>query len=236
MLKKIKSLEKDGITFTASHLVEIFPSPLPDSIDENPIDSEDDLFRASSSAGFDELYLIDSDVVQGTCKNKQYEFSISDFLRWQLERMQAITLYHLINKTSASVDNILDADAEYEKDEEYYPESWLNVYESEEYLEKGLAYIERLRKEVADDFYESLTNAILDEDYGLLNSSWYESELDENLDEIRSAYSHWDVPLMVVSTGKFLPYIDPQNNHNLMMDDYTLKRMYVRNHDEGDRT
>ena len=40
---------------------------------------------------------------------------------------------------------------------------------------------------------------------------------------------------MVVSTGKFLPYIDAGYNHNLMMDDYNLKRMYIRNYDEGDK-
>ena len=149
--------------------------------------------------------------------------------------MQAITIYHLINKTNASVDNILDFDTEYNKDEDYCPDIWLNVYESEQYLEKGLAYIERLKLEVPDKFYKALINSILDENYGLLNSNWYESEIDENLDEIRKAYSHWDVPLMVVSTGKFLPYIDAGYNHNLMMDDYNLKRMYIRNYDEGDK-
>ena len=235
MPKKIKSLEKKGIVFGASHLIEIFPSPLPDSNEDQEITCESDLFRASSNYGFDELYLNDSDIIRGESEGKDHQFTLNDFVQWQLERMQAITIYHLINKTNASVDNILDFDTEYNKDEDYCPDNWLNVYESEQYLEKGLAYIERLKLEAPDKFYKALINSILDENYGLLNSNWYESEIDENLDEIRKAYSHWDVPLMVVSTGKFLPYIDAGYNHNLMMDDYNLKRMYIRNYDEGDK-
>ena len=235
MPKKIKSLEKKGIVFGASHLIEIFPSPLPDSNEDQEITCESDLFRASSNYGFDELYLNDSDIIRGESEGKDHQFTLNDFVQWQLERMQAITIYHLINKTNASVDNILDFDTEYNKDEDYCPDNWLNVYESEQYLEKGLAYIERLKLEAPDKFYKALINSILDENYGLLNSNWYESEIDENLDEIRKAYLHWDVPLMVVSTGKFLPYIDAGYNHNLMMDDYNLKRMYIRNYDEGDK-
>ena len=207
MPKKIKSLEKKGISFGISHLIEIFPSPLPDSNEDQEITCESDLFRASSNYGFDELYLNDSDIVRGESEGKDHQFTLNDFVQWQLERMQAITIYHLINKTNASVDNILDFDTEYNKDEDYCPDIWLNVYESEQYLEKGLAYIERLKLEAPDKFYKALINSILDENYGLLNPNWYESEIDENLDEIRKAYSHWDVPLMVVSTGKFLPYI-----------------------------
>lgn len=235
MPKKIKSLEKKGVRFRVSHLIEIFPSPLPESFDENPINSAYDLFRTSTAEGFNEFYLNDSEVVFGECQDKELEFSLTDFIQWQLERMQPITIYHLINKTDASVQNILDGEAEYEKDENYNPDSWLNAYESEEYLQKGLTYIERLKQEVPDQFYKALTNAILDQDFGLLNTNWYESEIDENLDEIRDAYSHWDVPLMVVSTGKFLPYIEAGYTHNLMMEDYNLKRMYIRNYDEGDK-
>lgn len=237
MLKKIKSLEKRGVRFFASHLIEIFPSPLPESFDGEPISSADDLFRLSTSEGFDELYLNDSDIVIGESDGKEIQVTLDEFLLWQLERMNTLTIYHLISKTSALVTDILDGDAEYEKDENYNPEGWLNVYESEEYLENGLAYIERLRKEVPDEFYKILINAILDEDYGLLNANWYESEIDDdNLDENRNAYAHWDVPLMVVSTGKFLPYIEAGHTHNLIMEDYNLKRMYIRNYDEGERT
>jgi len=235
MPKKIKSLEKKGIGFGVTHLIEIFPSPLPSSTEDQEITCEADLFRTSSSEGFDELYLNDSNIVRGESEGNEYKFSLTDFVQWQLERMNALTIYHLINKINASVDNILDFEVEYKKDPDYYPEAWLNVYESEQYLEKGLAYIERLKQEAPEEFYKVLINSILDEDYGLLNSSWYESEIDENLDEIRNAYSHWDVPLMVVSTGKFLPYIEAKHTYSLMMDDYNLKRMYVRNYDEGDK-
>ena len=129
MPKKIKSLEKKGIVFGASHLIEIFPSPLPDSNEDQEITCESDLFRASSNYGFDELYLNDSDIIRGESEGKDHQFTLNDFVQWQLERMQAITIYHLINKTNASVDNILDFDTEYNKDEDYCPDIWLNVYE-----------------------------------------------------------------------------------------------------------
>ncbi len=40
---------------------------------------------------------------------------------------------------------------------------------------------------------------------------------------------------MVVSTGKFSPYIEKSLTANLVMDDYNLQRMYIRNYDEGDK-
>jgi hypothetical protein len=47
-------------------------------------------------------------------------------------------------------------------------------------------------------------------------------------------YGQWEVPLMIVSKGKFSPYTEADYDSGLMMDDYKLQRMYVRNYDEGD--
>lgn len=236
MPKKIKSLEKKGIRFSVSHVIEIFPSPLPSSDEDQEIICESDLFRSSHIYGYDELYLHDTDIVKGVSEGKGYQFTLNDFVQWQLERMDAITIYHLIGKTNAYVQDILDEEAEYEKDEDYNPSMLLNGYGSEEYLDKSLTYIDRLKNESPDEFYKCLIGSILDENFGLLNPNWYESEIDENLDEIREAYSHWNVPLMVVSTGKFLPFIDTEYTNNLLMEEYNLKRMYIRNYDEGDKS
>lgn len=238
--KQLKKFEEKGVVFSVSHLIEIFPSPLPKffgELDEykEEICSEVDLFRTSRQEGFNELFLNNSDVVMGESEGKLYEFSLRDFIEWQLERMNILTIYHLIGKTEARVENILDRDVEYKKDSGYNPEDWLNVYQSEKYLDKGLSYIERLKKEVPDAFFKVLIDAILDDAYGLLNIDWYETELEGNIDQIRKAYSHWKVPLMVVSTGKFSPYIEKSLTANLLMDDYNLQRMYIRNYDEGDK-
>ena len=80
-----------------------------------------------------------------------------------------------------------------------------------------------------------MIDAILKDPYGLLNTDWYESELEGNIDQIRKAYAHWKVPLMVVSTGTFSPYIEKNHSDNLLMEDYNLQRMYIRNYDEGDK-
>jgi hypothetical protein len=234
--KQLKKFEGKGVVFSVSHLIEIFPSPLP-KFNEHEIEicSEVDLFRMSRQEGFNELFLNNSDVVMGESEGELYEFSLRDFIEWQLERMNTLTIYHLIGKTEAPVDNILDRDVEYKKDSDHNPEDWLNVYQSEKYLDKGLSYIERLKKEVPDAFYKVLIDAILDDAYGLLNIDWYETELEGNIDQIRKAYAHWKVPLMVVSTGKFSPYIEKNLTANLLMDDYNLQRMYIRNYDEGDK-
>jgi hypothetical protein len=167
-------------------------------------------------------------------RSRQYQAQVSAFLRWQLERVSEETLWQLISKTDASVTELLDSDAEYEKDSDYDPENWLSVYAKDEYPGKAVAYIRRLREEVADEFYKVVVAAILDERYGLLNTEWYETEIDGNLEQVRFAYGEWQVPLMIVSMGKFFPYISKDYDTNLMMEDYKINNMFVRNYDEGD--
>ena len=235
---QLNKFEEKKVVFSVSHLIEIFPSPLPKFNEhEKEICSEVDLFRMSghTTLGCQELFLNNSYVVMGESEGKLYKFSLRDFIEWQLKRMNTLTIYHLIGKTEASVENILDSDVEYKKDPDYYPEDWLNVYQSEKYLDKGLSYIERLKKEVASAFYKVLIDAILNDACGLLNIDWYETELEGNIDQIRKAYAHWKVPLMVVSTGTFSPYIEKNHSDNLLMEDYNLQRMYIRNYDEGDK-
>lgn len=234
MKQTIAALKGKEIRFHATHVIEFFPAPLPEDLDGEEVTSESDLFRASHVNGFDEIFLAEGDTIQGECEGKKYKFAIEEFLRWQLERVNAETLWQLISKTDASVTEILDGDAEYDKDPDYHPEGWLNYHAREEHPGKGLAYIERLRKEVPDEFYAAVIESMLDETYGVLNSEWFENEIDGNLEDIRASYAEWDVPLMIVSVGKFYPYIAADSDHNLMMDDYKLNRMHIRNYDEGD--
>ena len=227
----IDAFAESGLQFHAvDYVAEIFPAPIPEEINDIQIESEADLFRMSNHEGYEELYIPSSKTVSADSNGKTYEFDRNDFLAWQLSRMSAKTLYQLISKTSADVTEIFDADEEYEKDPDYYPEGWLNPYETEEgNYEKGIELIERFKKESPKKFYKAMTEAILDSDFGIL--AYLETEIDGNLEEVRDLYSHWDVPLMIISKGKFHPYIE---DSNLMMDDYKLDRMYVRNQDEGE--
>lgn len=227
-------LAKTGIQFSGiDFLVEIFPAPIPVNIDDTGIESEGDLFRMSSHEGYDELFVPSAENLQGESEGKKHQFSRTDFLRWQLIRFSEKTIYQLINKTDCDVTQLLDGDEEYEKDPDYSPETWLNPYEDEAgNYEKGLNYIARLRKEVQEEFYTTLIESILDPDCGVLEH--LETEISENLDEVREMYGQWEVPLMIVSKGKFSPYTEADYDSGLMMDDYKLQRMYVRNYDEGD--
>lgn len=223
-----------GIQFSGiDYLVEIFPAPIPQSIEDTEIESESDLFRMSSLEGYDELFVPSAEKLQGESDGKKHQFSRTDFVRWQLMRFSEKTIFQLINKTDCDVTQLLDGDAEYEKDPDYSPETWLNQYEDEPgNYEKGLTYIARLREEVPEVFYYNLIGSILDPNFGVLEH--LETEISDNLDEIRQMYAHWTVPLMIVSEGKFFPYTEADFDRRLMMDDYRLKRMYVRNYDEGD--
>lgn len=236
-IAKIKDHEKNGIMFSADYMVEIFNVPLM-SDDSNGVvfHTAWDLFRMSMHEGFDELFLPHSDIVRGESNGEQLTFARDDFLRWQLERFNAETLYHLAAKTDVRIASTDDDDFEekYEKDPEYNPDEWLDENNSDpDNKQKGLKLIEEIRKEKPDEFYKLIIDGILDKHVGLL--TWLETEIDDNLAEVREAYAHWPAPLIVVSDGDFAPYIDPSNMNNLMMDDMRLSSMYVRNYDEDDK-
>lgn len=227
-------LTETGIQFSGiDFLVEIFPAPIPESINDTDIESESDLFRMSAHEGYEELFVPSAESLQGESGGKKHQFSRTDFMRWQLMRFTEETIFQLINKTDCNITQLFDDDAEIEKDPDYAPETWLNPYENDpDNYKKGLSYIARARKEVPDEFYSTLIDSILDPDYGVLEH--LETEMSDNLDEVRQMYAEWEVPLMIVSKGSFFPYTEPGYDINLMMDDYKLQRMYVRNYDEGD--
>lgn len=243
-LSKIENHQDDGISFYADYFVEIFDAPLPaeDSYGSE-IETASDLFRMSE--GFDELFLTKFDVVRGESKGKQLLFSRENFLRWQLERFSAVTLYHLAAKTDARIasscntdyepeEKLLDFDTESELDPEFNPDDWLNEnILDDNNKQNGLALVERLRNEKPDKFYKLIIDGILSEDSGLL--SWLETEIDDDLADVRESYAHWSVPIVVVSEGNFVPYIDPESLTHLMMDQESLYRMYVRNYDEDEK-
>jgi len=230
----LEKLSKNGIQFfDVEYLIEIFPAPISEQINDVEIISESDLFRMSPHEGFFELFLPSTETILGESKGKQYEFSRFDFLKWQLSRFNNTTIYYLINKTAFSIFDVVDEDEEYEKNPDFDPDSWLNTVESdEENFNNGILLIERLKKEYSDIFYSTLIDSIIDSEYGVLE--FLETEIDENLEEVRSLYSEWNQPIMIVSKGKFLPYIESEFSPHLMMDDFRLQRMFVRNNDEGE--
>ena len=236
-LEKIKDHEKNGIMFSADYMIEIFNVPLMgDDSNGTEVETAWDLCRMSMHEGFDELFLPCSDIVRGESNGEQLQFARDDFIKWQLERFNAETLYHLAAKTDVSIASSDDEDYEQqlEKDPDYSPDDWFNEnITDEDNKKKGLELIEKLRKESPEVFYKSIIDGIVDENIGLL--TWWETEIEDNLAEVRDAYAHWPAPLMVVSEGDFAPYIDPENMSNLMMEDMRLNRMYVRNYDEDEK-
>lgn len=122
----------------------------------------------------------------------------------------------------------MDADEEYERDNEYDPEGWLSEYQ-ENNKEQGLALIEKMRQEKADGFYNALALGIVDEENGL--STHAEIDLLDDFGQ-SSNYDNWGVKLGLIFKGKFYPYIEAGDDTNLMMDDYKIYQVWVRNYDE----
>lgn len=226
---------KNEVSFSdVGYVCEFFNAPvkLAGNSETGPlsIESIEELFRYSNSlTGTDELYLPSSENVMVEINGNTESISANDFIDWQLLTMTSETIYYLINKCDAYFVEFFDPDPEYEKNNDYDPETWLHEHDTDSKNE-GLKFIERMRKEKPDEFCNILRTSILSEDVGLL--TWLETELDDDtfLEDIEK-YSKWDVMLMTVSRGKFFPYLE-DNAPNLKMDDFNLKSMWVRNYDE----
>lgn len=239
MTVKIEDIQNDHeIVFETRFMVEIFEAPLPALIESEmgpiQVDDEQDLFRMSNHYGFDELFIDDSDSLKAQCGDHIYQVAMSDFLRWQLERMNAYTLLHLIDKTEADVLSISGVEELMGKETSSSPYELLDVYNFHRHAKESLSCVNQMRNKAPDAFYSLLIDSLIDESTGILNRDWLEFEINDDLPDARQAYKDWDVPLMLVYKGCFSPYIAPENNNNLMMDDWALKRVYVRNYDEGE--
>ncbi len=231
---KLDSYIPSGIQFShVPYLIEIFPSPLPEDAMGEALQSEQDLVMTSMEHGYSEIFVPATEKVSATANGEKVQIKRNDFLAWQLLRATAPTLYHLANKTSASLHGIFNYEEEYSADENYDPETWLYPYGiSDEDYATGLKFIERLRKEQPEALVEHLISAMLDEDSGVL--ACLETKIEDNLDEVRDMYSDWPVPLMVVSEGRFALYIEAGEDRNFMRDEYRIDSVFVRNCDEGD--
>jgi hypothetical protein len=233
----IKDYADKGIYFDVDYIVEIFKPPLmtKNSFGER-VQSAWDLFKMSPDNGFDLLYYSNAKEIDALSGDKQLKISIDDFLRWQLERINEETLYHLAAKTDKNnVDDILIFEEEEAKDPDFDPDSWLNEnIDDDSNKQKGIELIKRLRIEKPDEFYNQLIRGIKSNNNGV--TTWLETEIDGefDLDKVRELYANWPVPLMVVSSGYFQPYIDPGNTSILSMDDASVSSMFVRNYDEDD--
>ena len=99
-METIKDYTGKVIHFSAEYVIEIFTPPL---MSQNrfgkKVVSTCDLFKMSPEGGFDILYYCNANEVNAISGDKNLKISIDDFLRWQLERMNEVTLYHLAAKT-----------------------------------------------------------------------------------------------------------------------------------------
>jgi Mor family transcriptional regulator len=223
-----------------SHLVELFPAPIPDVIDtENgayQIEGASDLMQMSHWLGTTELYLPAGDTVLARTEDLELEITATEFVELQLRKATLETLYYIINKTEAALEvaDILDLEAECEIDKSYYPEGWLNEYDVGS-LETGLLYLARLKQEEPTSLFQIIARGCLDPYTGL--KSW----LEENIliaYEARHKYDKWPVRIAVVFEGEFTPYapefwLSQTRSEALSLDDWLTKWVWVRNYDEA---
>jgi hypothetical protein len=153
------------------YLVEIFPSPIMQALKtvSHHVKDRNDLLRSSNQLKFHELFVPEKNIIEATIKGIKVKVSANDFMTWQLERASSETLLEVINKTDASVTEILDYEKEYKNNPDYDPENWLNIYNQEQ-RENGILYIDRLRTDASKLFYDEVARAILDKNYGMVGT------------------------------------------------------------------
>jgi hypothetical protein len=236
MKKYVNSIDKHiekGVSFSnIAYLVEMFPSPIPKEINGIKIHTAKDLFRMSNATGLFELYIPDSTSITGEAGGKKIKFSRDDFIAWQLLRIHPSTILWLASKIDADLSQLSEYDPEFEKLPNYNPEDWLNPHNSGDITTHGCSFIERIKATAPGQLCELMTSALLGEKYGVM--CFWETEIHDDIKPIRKLYKDWDEPLMVISCGNFYPYIEAGDDTGLLMDDYRLREMFVRNYDEGD--
>ena len=236
MKKYVNLIDKhvdQGISFAnISHLVEIFPSPIPKKINGIKIDTAGDLFRMSNATGFYEIYVPDSPTIIGEVEAKKIKFARKDFISWQILRINPSTILWLAAKTEADLSELSVYDPEFDKLPDYNLDDWLNPHNGDEINVHGYSFIQRIKSNAPVKLCELMTTALLDEFCGVFN--FWETEIHDDIKPIRKLYKDWNEPLMIISSGSFFPYVEAGDDSGLLMDDYRLKEMFVRNNDEGD--
>ena len=218
-----------------SAVVELFPSPLPEKIptepDESEVEGAEDWFSTSHFFGTDGLFIPNDSGVVAKAGELEVSLEAHEFLALQFRTVSLNTIYYLINKidSASAIAEILDFDTEYELDDAYDPEGWLNEYQSE-YFEQGLQFLGRLRAEHADQLFSILADGVMDEDCGL--KQHWESSLTFD-PEAREKYADWPVRVAMVFEGKFFPYLDGAAAEGLLLDDFQISDVLIRNYDEG---
>lgn len=223
-----------------SHLVELFPAPIPDVIDtENgayQIEDASDLMQMSHWLGTTELYIPAGETVTAKTEDLELEITATEFVKLQLKKATLETLYYIINKTETAPEivEILDVEAEYENDKNYYPEGWLNEYNIES-IENGLLYLARLKQEESDSLFQIIARGCLNPYTGL--KGWLEENILIDF-TARHKYDKWPVRIAVIFEGEFIPYAPESwlceiRSEALSLDDWRTKWVWVRNYDEA---
>ena len=230
----MKQLSEKEVNFSGIDIVvELFDSPIGGGFDDFEIEDCEDLFFSSGVVGgYLPFYFPTGSTVSAKFEDGEEKIQSSEFIDWQLLNIDARTLLFISAKCDTDLSDVLDEDEETARDEDYDPDIWLSEYEPDT-LDKGVALIERMRAIRPEGFCNTLRAAISDPDTGL--TSWWETDIVSDFQQGVSKYDEWDVKVMVVSEGEFFPYFPgggPETN--LHMDDYKLRRMFIRNYDEGD--
>ena len=147
----IDKFKNTNIQFSKiSYLAEFYPYNLTDTLVKNNIYKDTDLINKSKVYGYDPLFIPEFHItdIYLECENiktkEKFKVLKKKFLRWQLERINVKTIFHIISKTEANFENIFNLDKEISKDRNFNPVEWLNAYDKST-LNLGLSFIKRLK-------------------------------------------------------------------------------------------
>lgn len=143
-------------------------------------------------------------------------------------------VYHLKTKIDLNFEKLINDflmdHPDYESEDF---ESWLNWYQRDEYYEKGINFLSKLREFNEDLYVSEILQHITDPDCGL--RAQLETEIDnDNITRINKKYGDWPEDIVLVMNGKFhieLDITDDKLGFNLKAPSEVLS-IFVRNYDE----
>ena len=105
----IDKFKNTNIQFSKiSYLAEFYPYNLTDTLVKNNIYKDTDLINKSTVYGYDPLFIPEFNItdIYVECENiktkEKFKVLKKKFLRWQLERINVKTIFHIISKTEAN--------------------------------------------------------------------------------------------------------------------------------------
>tara|TARA_B110000503_G_C7121040_1_gene402545 strand:+ start:169 stop:909 length:741 start_codon:yes stop_codon:yes gene_type:complete len=158
-----------------------------------------------------------------------------ELLALQIKYFSEKFVYHLKTKIDLSFEKLINEFLTHNPDyksEDY--EAWLNWYQRNEFYEKGINFLAKLRGLNEDAYINEILQRITDPDYGV--RAWVKNEInDDNIHKLNKKYTNWSEDIIVIMNGKFhieLAITDQNKLEFSFKSPSEILSVFIRNYDE----